>query len=391
MYPQSPFSFGQVVYKERFTNRTKEKKIIKDTLLGGNSLILISPRRMGKSSLIKQVFSEISKNKKIVLTTLDLMAYRSESHFLEAYASSILQANGNKVTHFIKKISTQLRYLTPTVSYGSGGMEKIGVSFNWAEQKKTKEEILNLPELLANQSGKRQIIALDEFQNIGKFNGAESLKSELRSYWQHQKHVSFCLVGSKRHMMEEIFTTTSAPFYNFGQIMKLQRIEEKHWVPFLVKRFEVAEKKISDSYAKKICDWTQCHSEYVQFLAHFIWTECATKVVKKNHMMAGIKKLLQATSIHFSEALDSLSNIQLNLLRAILNNEQQLTSKDIIKSYHLGTSAGVLKAKRALIKEDILEKTTSGYRLINPTFDLWFRIKIMNEQVLEQLEDSMKQ
>lgn len=101
----------------------------------------------------------------------------------------------------------------------------------------------------------------------------------------------------------------------------------------------------------------------------------------------GLKKFLNATSIHFIDLFDRLSNIQINLLKAILSGEEKLTAKETISNYNLGTSAGALKAKNALLKEDVMEKLPSGlYRIINPAFELWFRDRVLNEDIISKCE-----
>ncbi|MBC6426314.1 MAG: ATP-binding protein [Ekhidna sp.] len=387
----TPFSYGQVVRRDEFTNRTKEKKLLKDNLMGGNSVILISPRRIGKSSLIKQVFTELEKKKKLAIVQMDITSFRSEKQFLEEFALKLTQANRSGYKNFITNLSQTLKHLVPMLSYKAGGLEQISLSFNWNEAKKTKEEILRLPEILSEQNGKQQLIAIDEFQSISRFENSESLQYELRSYWQHQKKSSFCLYGSRRHMMEELFSNESAPFYNFGQILKLNRISEKDWIPFITSKFSSTGKPISEKYAKIICEWTQRHTEHVQFLSHIIWTNSpGNKEVGKQQMQKGFLDFLNFTNTHSTDIFDRLSNIQINVLKAILSGEKQLTRQESIRKYHLKSSATALKARKALIKEDLLEQLSqTEYRIINPAFEWWFRTKVLKEDILSKISDRL--
>jgi len=387
----SPFAYGQVVRSEEFTNRSKEKKVLKESLMSGNSVILISPRRIGKSSLIKQAFTELEKKQKLAIVQLDITSFRSERQFLEEFALKLVQANQSKYKNFVNKLSQTLKYLIPTISYKTGGIEQISLSFNWSESKKTKEEILQLPEILAKENGKRQLIAIDEFQNISRFEDSEALQHELRSYWQHQKMSSFCLYGSRRHMMEELFSSESAPFYNFGQILKLKRIAQKDWIPFIFSKFESTNKPISKKYAEAICTWTRRHTEHVQFLSHVIWSVGQkNKQIDQQQMLKGFTDFLNYTTTHSTDIFDRLSNIQINVLKAILSGEKQLTSLESIRKYNLKSSASALKAKKALIKEDLLEQLSpTEYRVINPAFEWWFRIRVMKEDILTKISEDL--
>ncbi len=386
----SPFQFGQVVNKKYFTDRETESKILKDNILAANNTILISPRRFGKSSLVKQVLDGLQPNKDYVTVRLDLTTSRTENSFLENFGQKIIEANSDRTSRWIKKISENLKYIIPMVSYGTGGPgETVSLSFNWVDRRKTREEILKLPQLMAEQTGKKQIVSIDEFQNIQKYQGSLDFQSELRAHWQHHNHVAYVLFGSKRHMMESIFSDRSAPFYNFGQVMKIGKIAEKHWVPFLTKKFSATAKKISSQYAKVICRWMNQHPESIQFCAHMIWSDASGQITDQ-HMVQGLTRFLNATQIHFLDIFDDLSNIQINLIKAILSGEEKLTSKATIEKYELGTSAGAIKARTSLRNGDIIENVSEGnYQLINPSFELWFRKKVTQEDVIEKCRQDL--
>ncbi|MEM8893732.1 MAG: ATP-binding protein [Bacteroidota bacterium] len=381
----SPFSFGQVVDDDDFTDRVSERKSIIANLSSGNSTILISPRRYGKSSLVATVMNDLAKKKAYAVTRLDLTASRSETTFLENFATQLLQANASKTSKWLNALAEKLKHIIPVISFGVGGPhDKVSFSFNWSEKKKTSREILQLPQMLAQVSGRQQIIAIDEFQNLVRFDPDGALQYEMRAHWQHQTDVSYCLFGSKRHMMEEIFIDTSAPFYNFGQIMRLGKIPEKYWTPFIFKKFAETGKPISEKYAAQISQLMQLHSEYTQFLSHLIWSECTHGPVKLIHMIRGLGKFMNSTSIHFVDLYDKISNHQVNVLKTVINQEAHLTSQDTLKKYKLGTSANALKARKALVKEDFLTKTKSGYSFINPAFELWFRKEVMGEDIIKK-------
>ncbi|MEQ9299530.1 MAG: hypothetical protein RIF33_13240 [Cyclobacteriaceae bacterium] len=385
MQATSPFSFGQVVNDENFTDRIVERKSIFNNLSSGNSTILISPRRYGKSSLVATVLDQFAKKKAYAVTSLDLTASRSETAFLENFATQLLQANASKTSKWLNTLAQKLKHIIPTISFGLGGPhDKVSLTFNWSEKKKTSQEILQLPQMLAQVSGRKQVIAIDEFQNLVRFDPDGALQYEMRAYWQHQTDVSYCLYGSKRHMMEEIFVDTSAPFYNFGQILRLGKIPEKYWTPFISRKFSETDKPIPEKYALQISKSMQLHSEYIQFLSHLIWSECAKGPIQSAHMVRGLGKFMNSTSIHFVDLYDKISNHQVNVLKTVINQETHLTSQETLKKYKLGTSANALKARKALVKEDFLMKTKEGYNFINPAFELWFRKEVMGEDIINR-------
>jgi uncharacterized protein len=118
--------------------------------------------------------------------------------------------------------------------------------------KKNSDEVLNLPETIAIVERFKFIICLDEFQNLASFNDYLAFEKKLRAYWQRHKSVTYCLYGSKRHMMTDIFNNPAKPFYRFGDIMLLQKIETKKWVTFICKGFADTEKEIDENTAEII-------------------------------------------------------------------------------------------------------------------------------------------
>lgn len=387
---ESPFHFGQVVDGESFTNRHTEARLLTNLLVSHNNAILISPRRYGKSSLVKMISNSIGAKPNFKFISLDLTASRSERAFLESFAHQVLKANSTK--SIWKKLGDVLKTITPSFSLGMADFSDFAtLAFNWSEQKRTTAEILNLPFLIAESTDTYQVIAIDEFQNISRFEDSEGLQYQLRAHWQHHTNVSYCLYGSKRHMMEEIFNSDSSPFYNFGQTIRLQKIEESHWLPFIKSQFESTKKPINLIYTKAIVKAMGNHSEYIQFFCHHVWTSVPeAREVEKSHVIRGFKLFMDATSMHFIDFFDKLNNTQVKLLRAILADEKQLTSQAVLKKYNLGTSANVVKAKRGLIEEDYIEKREMNFRLINPAFELWFRARIIEEPVLDLFEQDLE-
>lgn len=124
-------------------------------------------------------------------------------------------------------------------------------------------EILELPDKIATAKGVQIIVCIDEFQQLALLPGYKSLEGKMRSAWQKHHHVAYCLYGSKRHMMMDIFNNSANPFYRFGQILFLQKIKKEEWIPFIVNAFIRTGKEISEAQAGQLCDIVKCHSWYL--------------------------------------------------------------------------------------------------------------------------------
>lgn len=222
---------------------------------------------------------------------------------------------------------------------------------------------------------------MDEFQNLAQFPNYESAEKKMRSVWQKQKQVVYCLYGSKRHMMEEIFTSSSKPFYKFGDLFWLPKIKTEKWISFIKNGFTQSGKTIDESFVEKIPLLMKNHSWYVQQFSYYVWAETNSEVTSAIFNDA-LQKLVNSNLPLFQKIIEDLSIGQINLLKAIIKGEQQLSAKATLAEYQLGTSASALKNKQTLINKDILNSTENGLELLDPVFELWFKKVYFNEVFL---------
>ena len=174
-----------------------------------------------------------------------------------------------------------------------------------------------LPEMIARSKGCHIVVCIDEFQQIGDFPDSLTFQKKLRSVWQLQSHVSYCLYGSKKHMMEQMFQNAGYPFYRFGDFFYLNKISEKDWVEYICQRFESTGKHISEELACEICQVTDRYSSYVQQLAWFVWLRVQDdSAATEEDLKYGIDRLLDACEPLFIQQTEDLSAYQMNFLHA---------------------------------------------------------------------------
>lgn len=376
----SPFAYGNTVSSTAFTNRENEVKRLKDNLLNGINTTIISPRRWGKSSLVEKVVSEIRKDypKEYRAVVIDLFTLGSQEEFLEIYAREVIKASSGKWQEWISYGKELFKKLIPKITMGLDPENDFSLSFDWKDLRKHSEEVLNLPETIGQKKGIKWIICLDEFQNISGYNDYENFEKKLRAVWQRQKNVAFCLFGSKRHMMSDIFNNPSKPFYRFGDIMLLPKIEEHRWVEFITTKFAETNKVISMEDARLISVLMKNHSWYVQQLAHYTWNS-AVPVATRANIENALLELIQANTPFYQKEVESVSATQLNLLKAVAKGETQLTSAQVMNMYQLGTPRNVSKNKVILLNADIVHEVNNTYEFLDPAFELWFRKQYFNQ------------
>ena len=365
------FVYGMSVEGVNFTDRVKETKRLKLDFENGINVILISPRRMGKSSIVKKVKSEIT-NPEIKVVYMDVYDCRSEYDFYNRFATVLMKETTSKSEQIIENIKRFLVRLTPKISFSPEPMSDYSLSLGITPQNYQPEEILQLPELIAQEQDKHIVVCIDEFQQIGEFPDSVTVQKRLRSVWQHQQHVSYCLFGSKKHLMTKLFQNRKMPFYQFGEMMYLDKISTEDWVPFIQSRFEHQGKKISTDLAKCICETVENYSSYVQQLAWNVLAETENEATEQD-FKNGIEALMAQCSGLFQEQLQGLTSYQLNFLRAVCNGvHTDFGSKAVMEDYNLGSKSNIARIKEALLDRELIETDQDGVYLEDPVFRMWF-------------------
>lgn len=369
----SPFLFGRTVTDTEFVNRQKDMEHLWLNLKSGINTALISPRRWGKSSLVKQVSQIKSSQKNIKWCFIDMFSIRSEEEFCEKLSQEVIKATSTKWEEWAKSAKMFFKHLIPKLSIGIDPLTDFSISFEHQELKKHQEEVLNLPEIIAKKYGVKFIICIDEFQNIREFKECDAFEKSLRSVWQHHTHVSYCLYGSKRNLMSEIFNKKNKAFYQFGDLMLLEKIAVEHWIPFIVNSFKKTNKSIDKVLAQQIAQTMKGHPYYVQQYAHYVWENTSNEVLPETLDFC-LDRLLETNQILYQREIEDLATTQINLLKAVIREEKHFTSSSVMYNYQLGTTNNVSKNLKVLQNLDIIERTKEKTTFLDPAFELWFKM-----------------
>ena len=369
---EKSFVYGMSVEGENFTDRVQETKRLKMDLENGINVILVSPRRIGKSSIVKKVMKEIT-NPKIRMVFMDIYDCRSEYDFYNRFATELLKQSATKVEQVIENIKKFLVRLTPKISFSPEPMSEYSLSLGITPQNYAPEEILQLPEIIGKSQGVDVIVCIDEFQQIGEMADSLTIQKRLRGIWQHQRNVTYCLFGSKKHLMTMLFQNRKMPFYQFGEMMYLEKIPTEDWVPFICSRFERQGKRISEELAQRICETVEGNSSYVQQLSWNVLAE-TDHVSTEEDFNRGVDALLAQCSGLFEEQLKGLTGFQMNFIRALCDGvTTDFGSKAILETYHLGSKSNVSRIKLALQNKEMIDIVKDKVYLEDPVFKIWFK------------------
>jgi len=367
----NPFVFGTASSGKQFTNRIQDTERLLANFNHGINSIIISPRRWGKTSLVKKV-SAIAGNNNLKVVNIDIFSCRNADDFYSLFANEVIRQTANKWEEWVDNAKKFLSALVPKISFGVDPQADFSVSLDFSNAK-LNDDILDLPQKIAKEKGFRVVVCIDEFQQLSEFTDHIYFQKKLRSVWQLQQEVSYCLYGSKKHLMAELYSKQSMPFYKFGDVFFLQKISTHDWISFICERFESTGKKISKDQAKVISDTVENHSSYVQQLAWNVWVKTA-EITTDVDIESAITDLFNQNALLYYRYVEELTGYQLNFLRAVAEEiHSEFTKNEVLQKFQLGTSANVKRLKDALEKKELIDISGKTVSFNDPVFKLWFQ------------------
>ena len=369
----SPFVYGKIATDTSFTDREEETASLVRDFRNLTNTVLISPRRWGKSSLVRRAaMKAMEKDPALRICHVDIFNVRTEEEFYQKLAVEILRSTYTRLEDLLANAKKFISSIIPVITVAGDNVSKVNISFQTKEVAQSADEILDLAEKIASEKNIKIVVCIDEFQQIASFQDPDAFQAKLRSHWQLHKRVAYCLYGSRRHMMMEVFTHVEKPFYKFGKTIFLEKIDKGHWPGFIRDKFRSTEKEISLDQCEKIVERVDNNPYYVQQLSEEVWNRtsavCEDKAIDDAFMaivssQAGLNLALTST----------LSITQQNLLNAIVNGEKELTSAAVLERYDLRNSLTVQRAKNALIKLDIIDNFGKVITMEDPIYEWWLK------------------
>ena len=268
--------------------------------------------------------------------------------------------------------------MSPLISDGSDSMSDFSISYDPVNIMGNETYILDLPGRIANQSGLKIIVCVDEFQNLVRLKEYSELQQNTVPVWQKHQKVSYCLSGCRRLIMGEIFNSPENPFYHFGQIVLLPKIGENDWIQYIIDSFKRTGKSISKIMAIQLVQKVNCHASYVIQYAHFTWILTSNNT-SESILLEAFNQVLNTHTSLFKRECEAMTSTQLNLLVAIANNEKAFTSSAVMQKYALGTPQNVSKNKVLLQRRDLVDLTKQGFVFLDPVFEYWFKAEYLQK------------
>lgn len=350
---ENPFKFGTIVEAEYFTDRQEEVRFICQFIQSANHLILISPRRFGKSSVVTKAISQSERKSLTVnLQQVTSVADFSAKLLREFFKIHPLERVRHLITHFriIPTISTNAITGSMDVSFQSGVDGSILL-----------EDVMELIER-AHTEEDRIIVILDEFQEILEL--APRLDKKLRAIMQAQKHINYILLGSQESMMTDIFERKKSPFYHFGQLMRLNKLPRQDFFQYLAERLNHCFAERSSELANVILDYTGCHPYYTQQLASNVWQIGMLQPEVSDVIQTAIDHIVTTHGLDYERLWMNFNRTNKWILQRLAQNGQFQTGE-----YRTSTIYSALKR----LQKDGYVIYSDRYEIEDPFFKEWIK------------------
>lgn len=369
MAASNPFVYGEIVPASAFVGREVEQHRLTTDLASGQKVFLISPRRYGKSSLIRQAFARLGR-RKVVTLEFTVSSFSSYVAFLEGYARALisLDSRAARARSWLHELFSTVR---PEVRLDASG-EGAGMTLAFPsirtprDAARLAEDVFALPGRIAERLGRPLAIALDEFQAIGTFNGG-SVEEALRAAVQQQRQVGYVFAGSEPTLMEQMIGPRR-PFYKAGPVLRLARIPPDVFASFVETGFGRSGITPEAGLGAAVVDLAGNLPYDVQRLAHETWddlTAARRRRATADDLHSTLTRLLAEQDTFFEVMWQRLTLAQRATLRAVvLEHGRELLAVDTRTRHRLGGASTVQASLAALVRDDLISREPDGHYVV---------------------------
>lgn len=383
----NPFRYGDIVEGDYFTNRSTELNDLKSELESGQNVILISPRRFGKSSLVKRALSDLRS--RVLSTYVDLGEISTKRRLVEVLAQRMHEDLESRSAAAKRRLGEAIRNLHPNLRYSvdqAGGHWSLHPTVGASGEKDVDDALaalLRFPAAVARARGQRVALVLDEFQQSVEID--KDLPRVMRAIFQHQGDVCHVFLGSRQHLMRRVFNDRNRPMYRIGRVMPLGPIERPEWRTFIRERCTATGVAVGSDAIDALLDLSECLPYETQQLAHFAWNMAFPRdqLLDVSVVSDAWARVLAAENTRYRElwAASWLTSTGKGILRAsAVGVTDGFFSQEIAVQWQLASHGATTRALEILVEKEYLEATHApgtdrdgGYRIPDPVFREWIR------------------
>ncbi|MBO6216822.1 MAG: ATP-binding protein [Prevotella sp.] len=372
----NPFVTKGYAGPEYFCDRVKETKDIVQLLTNNNNMALISPRRLGKTDLLYHCFNQPQISKHYYTFIIDIYATSSLQDFVSIFGKAILDTLKPRGKKVWEQFILSMKSLQQQISFDINGNPVWGIGFGTIDNPSaTLDEIFNY----LNNADKPCMVAIDEFQQITHYPDGQNVEAALRTHIQRCPNATFIFAGSKRHLMGEIFTSPSRPFYQSVITMGLSPISIQKYTEFAIEMFSKNGKHLDAETTKVVYEKfdgiTSCLQRVMNVL--FLQTQhnghCSVEMIDE-----AINYLLDLNSENYETLWWQMTERQRYVFTAIAleGKAKYITSGAFVKKYSLSSPSSVMSAVKGLLDKDFITQENDAYIIYDKFFALWLLRRI---------------
>src|ERR671922_1228089 len=370
----NPFRFGALALDDAFTDRVQEVKQLRSDILNGQDVVIVGPRRYGKSSLVLRVVEGLRK-RRVLVAYCDLSTTPTKERFAEKLAKAIYDDVATPLFRARERTLEVFRGLriTPRITIDPhDGSVSFGfdVGHAPADVDATLESLLALPGRLGADRKRNVALVLDEFQEVTEIG--RNYPRLMRAVFQTQPEVAHVYLGSKRHLMRRIFSDENEPFWRSAKQVELGVIAPKDFRAFIESRFEVTGRMLSPGAVDRVLDVTRGHPYATQELCYFLWQRVgAGETGDLAATEEALADVLRSEHAHFSLVWGRASSAQRTLLQALANEPGHPLSTAYRRRFALAGPSTVQKALQALEREELIVRDGGFAEISEPFLAEW--------------------
>jgi uncharacterized protein len=375
----NPFRFGALALDESFADREDEIAELTSDIRNGQDVVVFAPRRCGKSSLVWRAVRALA-SEQVLVAQVDLMTTPTKESLAAALAGSIYEQIASSLERARDMALAPFRGLRiqPAIKVdpGDGSFSfSFGVAQKSADIDATLERLLQLPAELGSAKKRRTALVMDEFQEIVDIDSA--LPKLLRAVFQQQPEVAHVYLGSKRHVMEQIFNDSNEPFWRSAKSMELGVIEPELFSSFIAERFDRTGRTVDESTLGELLEITGGHPYATQELAYFLWEQTPSGGrVSKPHLNEAMEAVLRSEHAHFTLLWGGASTVQKQVLQALSRGPGRPFTAEYRARNNLPPPTNVQKALRALEQREVVSGADGAYRIVEPFLAEWVEANV---------------
>ncbi len=364
---RNPFVMIGYVEPELFCDRKKELERLKSTYINNRHLVLLSQRRMGKTGLLRHFIHTLKNNKDVLPILIDVYATNNVKEFVDLLAKEILNNFDRLSTKIFKGFTKFFSSFSPNLSLDPlTGETKVSFNINTeSEAQVTLDYIFSYLKKL----NKTIILAFDEFQQVQNYSDT-NIEAILRTLLQKYNDFTCVFSGSQKHMLLEMFTNHSRPFYQSAGVMHLDPIDDTSYISFIKHHF--GKVKITSENVLYILRWCRSHTFYVQSVCNRLYASRNT-IIDKTVINSIFIDILTENEVVYQDYKNLMSPMQFKIMAAIAKegSVDKPTSSELLIKHKLGSPSSVQRALKSVVDKQMVYNENGTYYVSDVFFSNW--------------------